>query len=96
MIAGLVGVISVIISVINFFNLDASDNLSFNAARLLATVAGIALAVILGAYVLVTFSTLFVLGFIALTLGVVALFFKEVLLALVKNERHQPFVTRYA
>jgi hypothetical protein len=67
-IAGIVGTIGVIISVINFFFLSPVDNLNFSGARLLSTLAGVALSVILGGYVFVTFPILFVPGLLLLAL----------------------------
>jgi hypothetical protein len=67
-VAAIVGTIGVIISVINFFFLSPVDNLNFSGARLLSTLAGVALSVILGGYVFVTFPILFVPGLLLLAL----------------------------
>jgi transglutaminase-like putative cysteine protease len=75
-VAAIVGIIGFLIS--QYFAWFTDDNLNFSAARLIGIVAGIVLAVILGGYVVVSFSGLFVLGLALLLLTLVRLIAVEI------------------
>jgi hypothetical protein len=64
--AGILGAIAFSIGFINNFILDNQDNLAFNMGRLIGIVSGVVLATILGDFVLISFTPLFVFGIIVL------------------------------
>jgi hypothetical protein len=64
--AGILGAIAFSIGFINHFILDNQDNLAFNMGRLIGIVSGVVLATILGDFVLISFTPLFVFGIIVL------------------------------
>lgn len=89
-IAALVGAIGFAIGVYYALTLDVRDLLNFTGARLLGTLAGIALAVILGGYVTISLPLLFVLGFAWLLLTVARLLLIEIITAANFLERSRP------
>lgn len=74
-VGGLVNLVALVISIINFFTLDNDNTLEFNMARIVGQICGVALSIILGNYVFITFPAMFYVSFvimIALTLSLLA------------------------
>ena len=80
--AAITGIGGLLISTIVKHTQSLDDQLSFNAGRLLGIVAGMTLAIILGQYVLVTLSPLFVIGLFVLMSVIIQLAIIEISLAM--------------
>lgn len=80
-VAGLAGAAGLILS--QYFNFAGNnlDNLNFNAARFIGLLSGIVLSVILGGYVLISFTPLFVIGLVYLMITVLRYLTIQVLTA---------------
>jgi hypothetical protein len=78
----LVGIISVLITVINLLTLSNDLALAFNMGRLVGLISGVALAIILGQFVFITFPLTFYLGFLLLVVATLRLFIMEIITTL--------------
>lgn len=80
-VVGLVGAIGFLIGVIYALTLSIPDLLSFSANRLIGTIAGVALSVIVGQYVLISLSPLFVLSILMLMVVILRLLVLELVVS---------------
>jgi hypothetical protein len=86
-VAGLVGAIGLLISVFYALTLSVSDLLSYSANRLIGTVAGIVLSVILAQHVIISFPALFVIGFLWLMIAILRLLVIELATAVADSNK---------